>query len=98
VLRLLGGGLAGGLLAAAGMRPPATLAAYPTNQNDWVKQCKATGGTSKSVGIRKVRCCYPGVSCTTCDFNVNPPSCTDSVLREDVADPPRGDGVLTDQP
>jgi len=63
----------------------------PRPQHDFVKSCKANGGTSTSVGTYKVKCCYPGGVaegnsssyqgfCATCDFHDDPPSCKYTVL------------------
>jgi hypothetical protein len=60
----------------------------PRPQNDFVRSCRANGGTSKSVGTYKVKCCYPPVPgctgrcgwCDTCDFHSDPPSCKETML------------------
>jgi hypothetical protein len=63
----------------------------PRPQHDFVQTCKASGGTSTSVGTYKVKCCIPvhadcasppcmTAFCSTCDFHYDPPACKDTIL------------------
>jgi hypothetical protein len=45
-------------------------------QNAFTKACRDRGGTPKRVSSRVVKCTLGDGTVITCDFNVNPPSCT----------------------
>ncbi len=68
--------------------------AYSIGQHEYVQNCKGAGGTSKSVGTRRVKCTIGNWS-QTCDFNFDPPSCSSS-FSVPLSDPhaPAGGGVL----
>jgi hypothetical protein len=69
-------------------------------QNGFTNACRDHGGTPKRVRTRVVKCTLTDGTTITCDFNVNPPSCTTTPpARQDVdggvvAD--LDDAVLTD--
>jgi hypothetical protein len=61
----------GATLGAADAQP-----ASHADQNSFVDLCRAGGGTPKRVRTRVVRCTNADGSTMTCDFNVDPPTCT----------------------
>jgi hypothetical protein len=92
------GGVAGALAALSGLRGAlADTEELLSAQNQFVRNCRSSGGTSKSVGTRVVQCCYQHF-CTSCNFNYSPPICKDTLNRGGVEYSPGGGGVLTDQP
>jgi hypothetical protein len=45
-------------------------------QNQFVRDCRALGGTTKRDSTHKVTCTFPDGAKWTCDFNHAPPTCT----------------------
>lgn len=52
---------------------------YKSAQNQFVSDCKSTGGISNRVTTNVVRCSYKNFT-TTCSFKTSPPTCYDTIL------------------
>ena len=75
-IKLLGGGVAAGLAAAAGLRVRGARALpISGSQHDFVTDCSDNGGESSRLRTYVVKCTYACHYYTVCNFNYTPPYC-----------------------
>ena len=88
VMRVVSGGLVVLLVLAATLEGVGAKPSPGSYQNAFTAACRDHGGTPKRVRTRVVKCTLTDGTVITCDFNVDPPSCTKALTQ-----PPLG-GVV----